>query len=141
MQRPRTPILEEHARPIQRAQQPKNHIHQINPHGILHALDPSIAFGILVDEHLPKDAEERRPENTNPSHTKQISHTNSLTFPKPYLSPGVRDLFLEDLQEHNIPPKNQMRLHKRHHVHQRRDRGQGADDYRVYVVAVCVLVR
>ena len=59
MQAPRTPILKEHANPIQSAQQPKNHVHQIDPHRILHALDIRIPLGILVDEELAEDAEER----------------------------------------------------------------------------------
>jgi hypothetical protein len=44
-------------------QQPEERVGKVDPDGILHALDVTIAFGILVDVHPSKDTEDGDPED------------------------------------------------------------------------------
>jgi hypothetical protein len=46
-----------------RTNQPKQRIHKINPHRILHPLHARIALCPLLDIHIAKQAEERDPED------------------------------------------------------------------------------
>lgn len=46
--------LPEYHRPITCCAKPKQYIRKKNPDGVLHALDPAIALGILGNIHLPK---------------------------------------------------------------------------------------
>lgn len=46
-----------------RTHQPQQRIHKINPNRILHPLNPRIPLRILLDIHIPKEAEQRDPED------------------------------------------------------------------------------
>lgn len=46
-----------------RADQPKQRIHEINPHRVLHAQDTAVALGVRVDVELAKCTEEHDPED------------------------------------------------------------------------------
>lgn len=47
------------------AQQPEDQVGQVDPDGVLHELDVTVALGVLVDVHLAKDAKDRTPQNEN----------------------------------------------------------------------------
>ena len=56
-----TPLLaqdEKHKRAEDGAEQPEQHVDEIDPHAVLHALDARVAFGFFVDVHAAEDAEE-----------------------------------------------------------------------------------
>lgn len=61
MQRLPTPRPEEHERAHDGRHEPEQHVDQIDPNRVLHALDTAVALGVLVDEQFAKRAEERRP--------------------------------------------------------------------------------
>jgi hypothetical protein len=43
--------------------EPKQHVDQIDPHGILHSLDSSIHLSFLFDIHVSEQAKDSHPEN------------------------------------------------------------------------------
>lgn len=45
------------------ADEPKQHIGEVDPDGVLHALNVAVALGVLFDVHVAKQAEERDPEH------------------------------------------------------------------------------
>ena len=51
--RPRVARLPPVARHAHGGDEPEEHVGQVDPHGAPHALDAAVAFGILVDVHLP----------------------------------------------------------------------------------------
>ena len=61
MQRLPTPRPEKYECAHDSRNEPEQHIDQIDPNRVLHALDIAITFGVLVDEHFAKFAEDCRP--------------------------------------------------------------------------------
>jgi hypothetical protein len=53
------PVLPEDNCPINKSDEPKDHVREQDPHSILHADDAAVALGILFDVHLAEDAKGR----------------------------------------------------------------------------------
>lgn len=49
--------LEQYAA-IDGGRKPKKEVDEVDPDGILHALDASVSFGVLVDVHLSEDTKD-----------------------------------------------------------------------------------
>lgn len=45
------------------ADEPQQHVGEVDPDGVLHALDIAVALGVLLDVHVAEQAEERNPKN------------------------------------------------------------------------------
>lgn len=59
-----TPLLspkEKHQSPRHSTDQPQQRIHQIHPDSILHSLNASVAFRVLVNVQLAEEAEQSNP--------------------------------------------------------------------------------
>lgn len=65
MQRP-PPMEEEQKRAIARRDEPKQHVDEVDPDRVLHALDAAVALRFLVDVQLAENAEDCCPEDTAP---------------------------------------------------------------------------
>lgn len=63
MQRAALAPEKEYTSAIKRADKPEQGICQINPNGILHALDIVVAICVHADVHIAKQAEECDPQN------------------------------------------------------------------------------
>lgn len=61
--RPGLTVLEPVAKRGQCGNQPQESVGQVNPDCVLHALDTTVALGILIDVHLSKDTKESNPED------------------------------------------------------------------------------
>lgn len=46
-----------------KGKEPQNGVGEIDPDCVLHALDPTVALGVLVDVHLAEDSKQRNPQN------------------------------------------------------------------------------
>ena len=64
MQRPSTPHGEKHHHSHNSRDQPQQHINQIDPHRILHPLDPTVTLRLLMNIQFPKRAKYSRPQDT-----------------------------------------------------------------------------
>lgn len=64
MQRPASTEEEEPDHPIDRCDEPQQHVDQINPNGPFHPLNPTVTLGVLMDVHVSEKAEESRKEDT-----------------------------------------------------------------------------
>lgn len=63
MQRPASTEEEESDHPVNSRDEPQQHIDEINPDGVFHALDPAVSLRVLVDVHVAEEAEERGEED------------------------------------------------------------------------------
>lgn len=46
-----------------KGEEPQDGVGEVDPDGVLHALDAAVALGILIDVHLAEDAEQRDPQD------------------------------------------------------------------------------
>lgn len=46
-----------------KGEEPQDGVGEVDPDGVLHALDAAVALGVLIDVHLAEDAEQRDPQD------------------------------------------------------------------------------
>lgn len=66
--RVQTPLIpkQEHDHANDSADEPQEHIDQVDPDGVFHSLDPAIALRVLVNVEFTEDTEDGCPEDTAP---------------------------------------------------------------------------